>query len=50
MKKLILITFGIFLVTNFALAQKSFKKTYGGPKDDRCFSVHQTPDLYRAGF
>jgi hypothetical protein len=44
MKKLILITFAIFLVTNFALAQKSFKKTYGGDNYDRGISAQQTSD------
>lgn len=44
MKKLILITFAIFLVTNFTLVQKSFKKTYGGDNHDRGISVQQTSD------
>jgi hypothetical protein len=44
MKKLVLITFGILLVTSFAPGQKSFKKTYGGDNYDRGISVRQTSD------
>jgi hypothetical protein len=44
MKKMVLIIFGILLVTSFALAQKSFKKTYGGDNYDRGISVQQTSD------
>jgi hypothetical protein len=44
MKKMVLITFGILLVTNFTLAQKSFKKTYGGDNYERGISVQQTSD------